>query len=560
MSLLRKDAAEFRTLRLVENTDQLDAYLAASSRGQALPGNITDLGVFQDDPQLPEVRLRSAARLEIPFLRLDAIMPSAAALALMTPARARKLRVVPVQLHEKALAVAMEDPTDSDVLRTLEFLSRYLVVPFLATPTAIRERIAECYEPAEDAAIARQLGLDPLAADGLNDREAERLSREQPVVRIVAELIDDAAQRRASDIHIRPGEHGAEVLYRIDDELVPVRSFLRALLPAIVSRVKVLASMNLAEHRRPQDGRCSFDLADGKRIDLRVSILPAVFGESVALRLLDTRQSLRNLEQLGMTPADRLRLTDLMSQSHGIFLAAGPTGCGKSTTLYAMLLELRRERLNILTIEDPVEYRIAGIQQMQVNRAAGFTFANGMRNFLRHDPDVIMVGEIRDQETAGIAVESALTGHLVLSTLHTNTAATAVTRLLDLGVEAFLLRSALLGVLSQRLVRRICPHCREADPGDLHRRELMQALPEDNFFRGRGCIHCEGLGVLGRTAVHELLVVDRAIRQQIAPGAEAERIHQIAIDQGMTPLTRAAMALARAGMISLEEAYRVRAD
>ena len=225
------------------------------------------------------------------------------------------------------------------------------------------------------------------------------------------------------------------MLFRIDDELVPVRSLLHALHAAVVSRIKVLGGMNLAEHRRPQDSRATFALEDGGQVDLRISALPAVFGESVVVRLLDARESLWNIDQLGLTAADRERLDDVMARSHGMFLTTGPTGCGKSTTLYAMLLELRKQRINILTIEDPVEFHVAEIQQMQVNRATGFTFASAMRNFLRHDPDVIMVGEVRDRETAGIAVESALTGHLVLSTLHTNTAATTVTRLLDLGVE-----------------------------------------------------------------------------------------------------------------------------
>jgi type IV pilus assembly protein PilB len=478
----------------------------------------------------------------------------------MTSRRARELRAIPVHVRGHLLAVAMEDPWDVQALQMLGFLSRYQVVPLLASPRAIHESIASSYERAEDTAIAYELGLDPGAAGPQSEHDAERLAREQPVVRIVAEMIEEGARRRASDIHVRPGEQEVELLYRIDDEMVPVRTFLRALLPAIVSRIKVLAGMNLAEHRRPQDGRCSVPLADGRIIDLRVSVMPAIFGESIALRLLDSRESLRGLDTLGMSDADHARVIDLMSQSHGMFLVTGPTGCGKSTTLYAMLLELRKQQVNILTIEDPVEYHIGQIQQMQVNRAAGFTFASAVRNFLRHDPDAIMVGEIRDRETAAIAVESALTGHLVLSTLHTNTAATTITRLLDLGVEAFLLRSALLGVMAQRLVRRICPHCRQPDPGDPHMRDAMQATPDDRFYRGRGCAHCEGLGVRGRVAVHELLVVSPAIRQRIAPEAEADRIHLLATTEGMTPLTHAAMTLARQGTISLDEAYRVRAS
>jgi type IV pilus assembly protein PilB len=249
-----------------------------------------------------------------------------------------------------------------------------------------------------------------------------------------------------------------------------------------------------------------------------------------------------------------------MDSSHGMFLTTGPTGCGKSTTLYAMLLEMRKRRINILTIEDPVEFHIEDIQQMQVNRATGFTFASAMRNFLRHDPDVVMVGEIRDRETAEIAIESALTGHLLLSTLHTNTAATTVTRMLDLGVEAYLLRASLLAVMSQRLVRLTCPHCREVEQVDPHVRERLGVAAHEVFHIGRGCPQCEGLGVYKRQAVYELLIVTPRIRGLIVPGAEADAIHTVAIEEGMVPITQAAVNLARSGTISLAEAWRVRAE
>ena len=257
------------------------------------------------------------------------------------------------------------------------------------------------------------------------------------------------------------------MLYRIDNELVPVRRIARALNPAVVSRVKVLAGMNLTEHRRPQDGRTTFRLDRQRTVDVR----PTAFGESLVVRLLDTSESPWGIDQLGLSATDRQRVEDVMARSHSMFLANGPTGCGKSTTLYARLLDLRKQRIKLLTIEDPVEFHLADVQQMQVNRATGFTFASAMRNFLRHDPDVFMVGGIRDRETAGIAVESALTGHLMLSTLHTNTAATTVTRLLDLVVEWYLLRTSLLAVMSQRLVRLTCPHCRVEENVGNHVRE-----------------------------------------------------------------------------------------
>lgn len=300
--------------------------------------------------------------------------------------------------------------------------------------------------------------------------------------------------------------------------------------------------------------------ADGRPVDLRISVLPSIYGESVAIRLLDTSQGLRSLDQIGLSPTDRQRIDDLLAADHGLFLVCGPTGCGKSTTLYAMLQALARQRINILTIEDPVEYRIAGIQQMQVNRPAGFTFASAMRNFLRHDPDVIMVGEIRDRETAEIAIESALTGHLVLSTLHTNTAATAVTRLLDLGVEPYLLRASLLGAMSQRLVRRICPHCKTRTQADPRIAGLLGLAVDAPYWKGRGCAECEGLGMRGRTAAYELLTVSPGILPLIRADAEADRIHAVAVQEGMVSLTTTAAAMAARGEISLEEAFRARTD
>ena len=505
---------------------------------------------------------RAARSLGLPLVRLDRIGAESDALRLIPPDLARRLRAVPLRVSKGMIAVAMEDPGTPDTQRLLDFLSRERVLPLVASPAQIRDAIARYYDQVEDRAIARQLGLATDAGNEQlpNEQEAQRLASEMPVVRMVRNLLADAVARRASDIHLRPGEDATDVLYRIDDELVPVRRLTRALHPAVVSRIKVLAAMNLAEHRRPQDGRTTFHLDGERSVDLRVSLLPSVFGESIVVRLLDTAEGLWNLDDLGLSETDRQRLDDVMTRSHGMFLATGPTGCGKSTTLYAMLLELRKQRINILTIEDPVEFHIADIQQMQVNPKAGFTFASAMRNFLRHDPDVIMVGEIRDRETAGIAVESALTGHLLLSTLHTNTAATTVTRLLDLGVESYLLRTSLLAVMSQRLVRLTCEHCRVEEPVDLHIREELGVGVDEVFHIGRGCHRCEGLGVFRRKAVYELMVFNSRLRQLIAPGADADTLHAAAIAEGMVPITQAAIALARSGAISLAEAWRVRAD
>lgn len=549
---------------LLSSDAALDMYLGSYPNAGAIEVcprvGLADWQVAGDDAGEPA--WEAAERLGLPLVRLDRITAESDALRLMSPGLARRLRAVPLRVSKGMVAVAMEDPGASDAQGLLDFVSRERVVPLVASPPHIREAIARYYDQVEDHDMARQLGLASDAGDNQSpsEQEAQRLASEMPVVRMVRTLLTDAVARRASDIHLRPGENATDVVYRIDDEMVPVRRLARALHPAVVSRIKVLAGMDLAEHRRPQDGRTTFQLDAGRKVDLRVSILPSVHGESVVVRLLDTTEGLWNVEDLGLTEADRQRLGDVMARSHGMFLATGPTGCGKSTTLYAMLLELRKQRINILTIEDPVEFHVADIQQMQVNQKAGFTFASAMRNFLRHDPDVIMVGEIRDRETAGIAVESALTGHLLLSTLHTNTAATTVTRLLDLGVEAYLLRSTLLAVMSQRLVRLTCVHCRMEEPVDLHVRENLGVRADEVFYIGRGCHHCEGLGVFRRRAVYELMVLSPRLRQLIVPSADADALHATAIAEGMVPITHAAVELARSGVISLAEAWRVRAD
>jgi type IV pilus assembly protein PilB len=549
------------TVPLVETAAALATVLGAAADTPTVTPTVSMDEWLAASAEADEPSHHLARRLSLPLACLERLPVAAGVVSLLAPDVARRLRAIPVGKFDGRIAVALEDAGDPEVNATLEFLLPQRVVPLVASARGMREAIARHYDRAEDEAMARQLGIDLGALRGdASPQDVERLAGVKPVVRVVDDLIADAVARRASDIHLRPGERGLDVLFRIDDELVPVRRFLHSLQAAIVSRVKVLGTMNLAEHRRPQDGRSTFVLADGRKVDLRVSVLPAIHGESVVVRLLDVEQSLWNIDQIGLTPADRHRLDGIMARSHGMFLTTGPTGCGKSTTLYAMLMELRRQRINILTIEDPVEMHIDEVQQMQVNRAVDFTFASALRNFLRHDPDVIMIGEVRDRETADMAIESALTGHLVLSTLHTNTAATTVTRLLDLGVEAYLLRASLLAIMSQRLVRLTCRHCREPEQVDPRIREELGVGADEPFFAGRGCSRCEGLGVHRRQAVYELMVLTPHLRSLIVPGADADTIHAAALGEGMTPITQAAVALAREGLISLAEAWNVRAD
>lgn len=499
--------------------------------------------------------------LGIPIIILSKFTPNQSAISLLDVKTARKYRAVPISIENNICIMAMEHPNDKGALDALSFVCKPKVFPVLASAKEIRDCIAHYYDRVEDWELLNQIDIKNVSTTlDTTEEEARHLSNEKPIVREVSNILSDATSRRASDIHFRPGPNGTDVLFRIDGSLIPLRRLVAGVHRAIISRIKVLGGMNLAEHRKAQDGRSNFTLDNGRVIDLRISVLPTVYGESVVIRLLDTKESLWNIDQIGLDLGDHQKLNDLMSRSHGMFLTTGPTGCGKSTTLYAMLMEMRKKQVNILTIEDPVEFHIADVQQMQVNRAAKFTFASALRNFLRHDPDIIMVGEIRDQETASIAVESALTGHLVLSTLHTNTAATTITRLLDLGVEAYLLRASLLAIMAQRLVRLTCLHCREPENVDARMLQFLN-LPKDAiFFQGSGCSHCNGTGIKHRKAIYELMVVTKEIQDLIVKNAEADKIHQLAISQGMRPLTQVAINLALNGEISLQEAWRVRTE
>lgn len=510
----------------------------------------------EDDPELSALVDR-AVQLGLPLFEGSGIDPDPSARDLLPAPVARRLGVLPVTGYGPVLAVLTSDPEASVAI---EFMVSRRVVPILARPNLIRQMLSTQFDRTEDEALLRQLGLagGTRSGDELSS-EAERLSAEQPVVKLVAEIIDAAIQRRASDIHVRPGAETFELLYRIDGDLVSVRRFLRPLLPALVSRIKVMGGMNLAEHRVPQDGRASA-ISGNMDVDLRISVIPTIHGEAVVIRILNTAFSLRSVAEIGFGRRDEQLFRDCLQRGQGMLLVTGPTGSGKSTTLYAAVLECRKENVNIITVEDPVEAKIEDVLQVQVNRPAGLTFARTLRNILRHDPDVVMVGEIRDQETAEIAIESALTGHLVFSTLHTNNAATTITRLLDLGVPPFLLKSTLLAVLAQRLARRTCKHCKVPEPVDAHVREVLGVAPDEVFSIGKGCPKCEGRGVKGRIGIYELLQITPEICRLIEPDADANAIHDLAVAQGMISITRNAVGLARAGVISLQEAFAVRVD
>lgn len=544
--------------------DQLDAYLGACAAGtlasmleQLQMDRASWLKLSGSDG---DTAWEYAQTLGLPLVDMAHIELGSELKDLFPHMTGRRLHATPLLRAHGYLAVAIDAGTDQTMLSMLSFVTSEPVIPVVVTTHALVSKSGPKYDRDEDERVARQMGREPGQTDAQRLARADELAHKWPMIKIMSSTMAHAITQRASDLHIRPTAKDYELLFRIDGNMVRQRSIISEVAPLVINRVKVFADMDITEHRRAQDGRASFRLASGRSVDLRISIIPTVLGESVVIRLLDVEESLKTIDQIGLTPPDRTELDDQMSRSHGIFLTTGPTGCGKSTTLYAMLQELKRQPINILTVEDPVEYTLTGIRQMEVNPQIGVTFANTLRSFLRHDPDVIMVGEIRDRETASMAIESALTGHLVLSTLHTNTAATTVTRLLEMGVEAFLLRAALTGIMAQRLVRLTCEHCRVIEDASPHMRSSLGVGADEEFTIGSGCPRCQGTGVFRRCAVYELMRITPAIRDLIQPGVEADRIHDVARTEGMVSITEAAVRLAREGRISLAQAYRVRAD
>ncbi len=492
-------------------------------------------------------------QLDIPFVQLTNYLIDPAVTSVLPEELARRLKVVPLFLVENSLTLAMTDPANLEVVDQVRFKTGCQVNPVIATTSDIVNAINQLYgrqEEPEPSIEART------AAETREEMEASLdLVEGAPVVRLVNQILAQAIRSRASDIHLEPGETGLRVRSRIDGMLRDEPVVSAELQPAVLSRIKILAGMDIAERRVPQDGRIQVVL-DGRPIDLRVSSFPTIYGEKIVLRVLDKGALVLSLAELGFLADTLARYRAVIRRPNGILLVTGPTGSGKTSTLYATLLELNSPSTNIITLEDPVEYRLSGINQGQANPRIGFSFASGLRSILRQDPDIILVGEIRDKETAEVAVQAALTGHLVLSTLHTNDAPGAVTRLLDMGVEPFLVASTVLGVLAQRLVRRLCASCREpfTPVGSL---AAWQGEPPSQLFRGRGCRQCSTTGYRGRVGIYELMVPSEAIRSLILHHASASEVRAKAVSEGMRSMMDDGREKALNGITSYDEVVRV---
>jgi type IV pilus assembly protein PilB len=494
---------------------------------------------------------------------LSMVTPAPEATALLDEHTARTFNAIPLALYSEdgrgeVVALALADPDAAAMAALGAAIDRPLRI-MVATPSDIQRAIGNSYRAL--TGVSMQVRAFEAAHVPRRDtaRAAEAIGDDAPVVQVVSMIITQALRDRASDVHIEPHDDRIRVRYRIDGALHDVLDLPAAMGPVVCSRIKILGGMNIVERRRPQDGQISMEI-EGRELDIRVSTTAVVDGEKVVLRLLDKSRELLRLEHLGMPEEMVRQYRQVLRSPYGMVVCAGPTGSGKTTTLYGSLGEINTPERNVMTIEDPVEYRVPSINQIQINEQAGITFAGGLRSILRQDPDVILVGEVRDVETARIAVQSALTGHFVLSSVHATDAPAALHRLLDMGIESFLVASSLTAVLAQRLVRRVCPHCTETYRPAPEELALLRAIgggtPEMGFVRGRGCNFCARTGYLERIGVYEMMIITESVREMVLARASHDEIRKVARSEGMRTLPEQAGALVRSGVTNLPEVLR----
>ncbi|MEW6269096.1 MAG: type IV-A pilus assembly ATPase PilB [Thermodesulfobacteriota bacterium] len=511
------------------------------------------LTVLQEEYHLPVV---DPAGLDIPPEVID-VLPAVLA---------NKYHIVPVSLSRTTLTLAMADPSNLIAINEVKFLTGFDVRAAIAGPLSIERAIERYYDRAINYGdVLSQLGNEDMEVvhteEEIDLKQLEKATEEAPVVKLVNALLTDAIKKRASDIHIEPYERVLRVRFRVDGVLHEIMQPPLKLKNAIISRIKIMSSLDIAERRLPQDGRIKVKVGGGGEMDLRVSTLPTLFGEKVVMRLLDKSHVQLDVNKLGFDQRAIDLFRSAINKPYGMILVTGPTGSGKTTTLYAALSELNKIGTNISTAEDPVEYNMVGVNQLQVHEDIGLNFATALRAFLRQDPDVIMVGEIRDFETAEIAVKAALTGHLVLSTVHTNDAPSTINRLLNMGIEPFLIASSVNLIMAQRLARVVCPKCRE--PHDVAARVMVElGVPEDQAkdivaYKGKGCPHCGGTGFRGRTALYEMMAMTDEMRELILSGASAIELKRQAMADGMKTLRQSGIEKACDGVTSIEEVMRV---
>lgn len=485
-----------------------------------------------------------------------------AALQLVSEDIMKKYELVPLGIDKNdanILNVAMSDPMNLMARDDVAMITNMEVQPFFAPAYQIAQQLDRMFgkKQAMEAAAQYQKEHAGELAQEAEDEDAAQIDN-APIVKLVKTMLEQAVRQNASDVHIEPLERVLRVRYRIDGALREVMDYNTSLLPAMIARIKIISGLDISEKRKPQDGRTTL-LVDNKEYDVRVSVLPTVFGEKAVMRLTAKDGLSRDKKYLGLSPEDENRLDEILRSPHGIILVTGPTGSGKSTTCYTVLSELNSEEVNIITVEDPVEANINGVNQVQVNTKADLTFASALRSILRQDPDIIMIGEIRDGETAGIAVKASITGHLVISTLHTNSTAASVIRLIDMGVDAYLIGDAVTGIIAQRLVRKLCNECKKARAATLQDKQLLGAPEEETLtiYEPCGCKDCGGTGYRGRTAIYEIMPITPRLRNRIHERVTADVLRDAAIEEGMSTLRMAAASKVREGITSIGEMVKV---
>ena len=550
----RKSLGELLIEAGLITADQLnDALVSQRASGKKLGETLIELGLVTERKILEVLEFQ----LQVPLVELGSYEIDNDATLLINEAMARRHLVLPIGRENDQLILAMADPLNIQAIDDVRLFTGMAIKPVIAVPAELIAMIDRYYsrEGAEKAVedIRKDFNLEQIT-----EQDADQLSEinNAPVVRLVSSVIAHAVRARASDIHIEPYDTTMRIRFRVDGELQEIMKSPKAAHPAVVTRIKIMSKLDIAEKRLPQDGRIELTV-EGKDIDLRISVLPTVYGEKVVMRILGRSDMLLSKAQLGFNETNITLFNKIIKSSNGIILVTGPTGSGKTTTLYAVLRELNKINRNIITVEDPVEYRLEGINQVQVNVKAGLTFANGLRSILRQDPDIIMIGEIRDAETAQIAVRAAITGHLVLATVHTNDTASTLTRLIDMGVEPYLVSSSVVGITAQRLMRRICSNCKTAYTPDRAEMDVLKIREPQTLYRGAGCSSCNYTGYRGRVAIHEIMPVNSQIRELIDKRASIDHIRNVTIRQGTTTLRENSTELVLKGVSTIEELLKV---
>ena len=537
----------------ISATDLSEALSVQKATGKRLGEVITEMGLMSEFDILRAV----SSQYNYPIIDLNNVEVDPKATSLITEKYCEENTVVPIGFDDEKLVVAIDDPLNVLVQDDLQFITGKEISLMLATRSSIENCIRVNYgkESAEKAAQELDQDLDDDMIAGLDAEVSEQVNS-APVVKLVNSMIDFAIHAGSSDIHIEPMEDRVRVRIRIDGVMQEIMSNPVNARDAITTRIKILSGMNIAEKRIPQDGRIQ-TMINGQEVDMRVSVLPTIYGEKTVIRILAKNDGNLNRKYLGISDHNNELIDKIIKVPQGICLISGPTGSGKTTTLYTLLAEKNNPETNIITVEDPVEIKIPGLNQVQVNAKAGMTFASGLRSILRQDPDIILVGEIRDGETAEIAMRAAITGHLVFSTIHTNDAVSSINRLIDMGLEPYMVCSALVGVVSQRLVRRICNGCRVAyEPSDYERKKV-HIEPGQKLYKGEGCQDCNGSGYKGRIAIHEIVVMTSAMKTLIERRASEEEMRKLAVTEGTQMLADSAAALVVEGITTIDEMNRV---